>query len=128
MQVAIAIGTLVSVMVVLLGSLLLAYLVLKGNISMNMIGVVSAVILSFSAAAGALVATGLSKDNRLLVTGITAMATYLILLGINVVFFDGQFAGIGLTALMIIAGAGVTLLPKLRKKPRKNRIKIPAYR
>ena len=126
--VAVALGVAISMAVMLLGALLMAYLVLKGSISMDALGIAAAVVLAIASALGSWCASILNAEKRFLVTALTALVFFLMLLGITAVFFDGMYSGLCFTALVILAGAGVTLLPKLQKNPRKNKIKIPSYR
>lgn len=126
--VGISIGVAISTTVMLLGTLMLAYLVLNETVSGNQMGLAASCILLLSTALGCWIAAILTKQKKLLVCGITALALFLILLSITAVFFDGTFSGVGRTAFVILLGAGVALLPGLRRKSRKTRIKIPAYR
>jgi putative membrane protein (TIGR04086 family) len=124
----IAIGVDASIAVMLIGALVMAYLVIRETVPMDGIGFGTACILIISSALGAWIATVLSKQKKLLVCGLTALMFYLVLLSVAAVFFDGMFSGMGITALMILLGAGGALLPGMRKKSGKSKIKIPAYR
>lgn len=126
--IGIAIGVAICIAAMLIGALVMAYLIMNETIGIDSIGIGTMVITAVSSALGTWLATALTKQKKLLVCGLTAFAFYLVLLSINAVFFDGTFAGMRLTALMILLGAGGILLCGLRKKPGKNRIKIPAYR
>lgn len=124
----IAIGVVASIAVMLIGALVMAYWVIRETVPMDGIGFGTACILIISSALGAWIATVLSKQKKLLVCGLTALMFYLVLLSVTAVFFDGMFSGMGITALMILIGAGGALLPGMRKKSGKSKIKIPAYR
>lgn len=124
----IAIGVVTCIAVMLIGALAMAYLITNETLSIDGVGIGAMVITALSSALGTWLSTALTKQKKLLVCGLTALVFYLVLLSINAVFFDGTFAGMGLTALMILLGAGGIVLCGLRKKPAKNRIKIPAYR
>lgn len=126
--VGIAVGVIVSVAVMLLGALGIGFLVINETVPIDGIGFGAMFVLALAAAAGAGVATLLTRQKKLLVIGLTALAFYLVLLSITAVFFDGMFAGVGIIALMILLGAGATVLFGLRKKSGKSKIKIPAYR
>jgi len=126
--VGIAIGAAISIAVVLIGALGIAYLVIRETVPIDGAGIGAMVIITLAAALGASIANMLTKQNRLLVCGVTALVFFLILLSINAIFFDGMYTGIGLTALMVLLGAGVSLLPGMRKKSGKSKVKIPAYR
>ena len=124
----IAIGAAAAVAVMLLGTLLVAYLVIQDTVKMDAAGFAALCVLAAAAALGCWLATALTGKNKLLVCVLTALAFILVLLSVTAIFFDGTFSGVGGSALAILAGAGVTLLPEIGKKSRKNRIKIPAYR
>jgi putative membrane protein (TIGR04086 family) len=124
----IAIGALTALAVTMIGAMLLAFLVMKEIISMDGTGFSAMIVVTLASAAGAWLAAAVTKSNKLLVCSLTAVSFFVILLSITAVFFDGVFHGVGLTALMILLGAGVNLLPFRHKKSVKSKIKIPAYR
>lgn len=124
----VVIGVVTAVAVMLIGALSMAAMVINETMPIDGIGVGAMCAIALASAMGAWLACGLTKQKKLLVCGLTALAFYLVLLSITAVFFDGMYSGMGTTALMVLLGAGVTLLPGLRKKSGKNKIKIPAYR
>ncbi len=124
----IGIGVLTSAAVSVTGALLMAYLIMSETVSIDSIGFGASCTLAMAAAVGCWMASWITKRQKLLVTGVTALAFFLVLLSVTAVFFDGVFSGVGLTALMILLGAGGSLLTGLRKKTAKSRIKIPVYR
>jgi len=124
----IGIGVIVSIAVMLIGALVLAYLVMNVTVGIESIGIGAVLIVFLSSAAGCWLVSKLAKQKKPLVSGLTALAFYLVLLSITTVFFDGAFAQMGITALLVLLGAGVSLLPNIRRKPGKSKIKIPAYR
>ncbi len=126
--VGIVIGIAVSVAAALLGALLIAYLVLCETMPMDGAGLGAHCAVLVSSALGCLIASALTKKQRILVSALTALGFFLVLLSVTAICFDGVFAGVGLSALMILLGAGGSLLPGLRKKTGKSRIKIPRYR
>lgn len=128
LPVGIICGVIASLVVTLIGALAVSYMVIKEMVSMDSIGLGVMCIAALATACGAWIASLLSNKNKLLNCGLTALAYYLMLLSVNAVFFDGIFTGMGITALMILLGAGISLLPGLRKKTGKSKIKIPAYR
>ena len=128
MPVGIVMGVAVCVAVVLIGAVALAYLVIRETIGLGSVGFGALLIIGLSSAIGAWFATMLVKEKKLLVCGLTALGFYLVLLSITAVFFDGMYAGLGIAAVAILAGAGISLLPGMRGKKGKNKIKIPAYR
>ena len=126
--IGVVIGALTALAVAMIGALLLAFLVMKETISIDGTGFGAMIVVGLASAAGAWLAAAVTKSNKLLVCGLTAIAFFAILLSMTAVFFDGVFHGVGLTALMILLGAGVNVLPLQRKKSGKSKIKIPAYR
>ncbi len=126
--VGIVIGAAVSVAVMLLGALLAACLVMSETLSMDGIGSAASGISAIAAALGCWIASAMTKKQKLLVCGLTAIAFFLVMLSTTAVFFNGVYNGIGLTALMILLGVGASLLPGLRKNSGKRKLKIPAYR
>ncbi len=126
--VCVAVGAISCLAATMLGALLLAYMVGNETVGIGGIGIGSLLILLLSTALGCWLARVLVKEKRLLVCGLTALTFYLVLISITAVFFDGIYTGMGLTSLLILAGAGVSLLVGLRKKAGKSKIKIPAYR
>ncbi len=124
----VAIGVFAAIAVMLLGAIAISYLVLSEKVEIENIGILTFGLLAVSSAFGAITADFLTKQKRLLVSGLTALAVFLILLSANIVFFNGEFGKVGLSGLMILIGAGGSLLPMLRKKSGKSKVKIPVYR
>ncbi len=125
---AVTIGILGSLLLTLLGAAVLAYLIGSGTVAQTGMGLGSTVILIISTALGSLVATGIHKHRKLMISGITAAGYYLSLLAMSALFFEGQYEGMGITAIMVLLGAGIALLPVLLGKGKKTKHKIPAYR
>ena len=124
----IVIGVVAGVSLAILGALLLAYLVVSESIDIGGTGVGAMLIVALASAFGAWITSALVKQKKLLVSGLTALGFFLILLSITAVFFDGVFSEVGKIGLMILLGAALPLLFTLRKKSNKNKIKIPAFR
>ncbi len=125
---AIAIGIFGSLILTFLGAALLAYLIGKGSVMQSGISFGCMIILAASSSFGAFLASGLFKRRKLMVCGITAAGYYLSLLAMTAMFFEGQYNGLGITAIMVLLGAGTALLPVLLGKGKKTKHKIPAYR
>jgi putative membrane protein (TIGR04086 family) len=124
----IVIGVVTAVAVMLIGALVMAAMVINETMPIDGIGVGAMCVIALASALGAWLAGGLTKQKKLLVCGLTALGFYLVLLSITAVFFDGVYSAMGISALMVLLGAGATLIPGLRKKTGKSKIKIPAYR
>ena len=124
----IVVGVLASIILTIVGALIVTNFVLKERIDIESVGTIVFFLLVAASALGAWLGAKLVSEKKLLASGLTGLGFFLVLLSINAVFFDGMFAGVGITALAILAGIGISLLPKLRKKSSKSKIKIPAYR
>lgn len=125
----ILLGWLGSLSVTLAGAAILAYLISGEKISQNGIGVWSMIVLILACALGCWIAAALTKSRRLMVCGVTAAIYYLSLIGMTALFFGGQYEGMGVTALAVLAGAVIViLLGIVTNKQGKHKVKIPAYR
>lgn len=110
-----AVGALTGVAVTLIGSALLAYLINREQIPVTALGYGTMVILFLASAAGSALAAGKIKHLHLQVSLMTGGVFFLILLGINALFFGGQYRGIGVTAAAILAGSFIQLLTRMGK-------------
>lgn len=110
MPAGLALGGLVSLAVTIAGSILAANLVLKEMISADSIGYCSMVILLLSSMLGSAAAVKRIKHRRLYVCGLSAIIYYTTLLGVTALFFGGQYQGMGVTALVVLAGSGTVAL------------------
>lgn len=100
-----AIGGLVSLLVTVAGAAILALVVLNETIGENGVGYGSAAVLMLAAITGAWSALAAVKKNRLQVCLLSGGVYYLLLLGTTALFFGGQYRGMGVTAVVILAGA-----------------------
>ena len=103
-------GALVSLGLTLIGSGVVAFLVHRGTMAVNSIGYGAMVILVLSALSGAWMAFKKIKRLRLQVCLISGGIYYLMLLGMTMLFFGGQFQGMGVTALMVACGSILAIL------------------
>lgn len=104
MPAGIALGAVICMLVTLFGSMVVAWLVSNETIPETGIGYGSMVILLVSSAVGAWVAVKGIKHRRLAVSAMTGAAYYACLLACTALFFGGQYGGMGVTALVILAG------------------------
>lgn len=125
---AVGIGVGCSYILTLLGTGLWAWLIGNGSVAQSAIGYGSMVILAVSAAVGCMLASRIFPRKQLMVCGITAAGYYLCLLATTALFFGGQYRGMGVTALMVLLGAALAMLPALTGMSRKHKVKIPGYR
>lgn len=124
----IGIGIGISLIMTLAGAAVLAYLIVNETISQEGIGYGTMIILTVSSALGALAACLTIQQKRAIVCGLTGIGYYLILLLITVFVFGGEFAGVGVSAVMVLLGVGLAILAGIRKKGSGRKLKIPAYR
>ena len=120
-----ALGLLVSMLVTLAGTGMMALLVTKGTAGEGSSAFFAASIQLLSAAIGAFTTAQCVKKMRLQVCLLSGGIYYLALLGITALCFDGEYASMGLPALMVLIGSGVvafaptTKLSVRRKQRRK---------
>ena len=126
LPVGLAIGAAVSVAATVFISAIAAHLVSSELIAQENIGYCSITALVCSTLLGAWTAAGRIKRQRFVVSLLSGLVYYLILLSVTALFFGGQYQGMGVTltvvALASIAAAltagreGKQLRPKRRKK------------
>ena len=124
-----AMGLGVSMFVTVAASLILTKLVLGERMQMQNIGYGILILLIAAAFLGAMVAQGRVKRRKLLVCVLSGVVYYGVLLGVTAMFFGGQYSGVGVTGLLILAGSGAAALlatgkgrgSKIGKSMRKRR-------
>lgn len=102
----IAIGGGAALVVTLFLAAGLTQLVLSERIDEGSIGYWASGALPACSALGALIAVGVIKRKRMQVCLLTGALYFITLLAINVLFFGGQFSGVGVTVLLILLGTG----------------------
>ena len=110
MPAGIGVGTGISMVLTLGMSAVLAAMVLSGNAGENAVGFGAIVILLVSAFCGSFVSAAVVKHRRLLVCALTGAAYYITLLCCTALFFDGQYSGMGVAGLVILAGVGISAM------------------
>lgn len=103
-------GALVNMALTLIGSGVVAFLVDRETMPVNGIGYGAMVILVVSALSGAMMAWKKIKRLRLQVCLLSGGIYYMMLLGMTMLFFGGQFSGMGVTALMVACGSILAIL------------------
>lgn len=114
MPVGLVLGLGVSLVVTLVGSGVITYLVLGEKMGENVIGYGAMVTVLLSAALGALTAVGRIKRRRLLTCLACGGCYFGALLSMTALFFGGQYQGMGVTALLVLGGAGSVALLSLK--------------
>lgn len=115
-----ALGWAISFGFTILGAMVFASLISKELLREDMIGYCAMVILLVASMLGAAVSVGAIKRRRAYVCGLSGMIYYATLLSMTALFFGGQYQGMGVTALLVLAGVGMVLLLGLRGERRNN--------
>ena len=110
MPVGIVIGCVVSAMITILGAMLAAMLISREMIKDAAIGYAVMIIVIGAAAFGTRIAVKKTKRRKLQVAMMTGGLYYGILLAATALFFGAQYQGMGVTALLVVAGTGLTIL------------------
>lgn len=109
----------------LLLAVITAKLVDSGILTSDAVGYAALGILLVSGGAGAGLAAGKIKRQRLAVCMAVAAIYYCLLLSMTALFFGGQYAGMGVTAIAVAGGCGAVALAGAGKvSSGKNRRKI----
>jgi hypothetical protein len=116
MPAGLAIGTGLSLLITLAGACVTAWLLSSEYIAVEQIGYGSLVTLITASAAGAWIASMLIKHRHLMVCVTTGGLYYASLIMITAVFFGGQYQGMGVTLLAILAGCGSVAIMKTRPR------------
>ena len=122
MPAGIAMGCAVSLLITFAGSLLAAKLISEEVLKDTAIGYSAMFIVMVASAIGTAISEAKVKKMRLQVCLLSGLVYYGSLLGITALFFGGQYQGMGVTALLVLAGTGsVILLGNQNRKQRKYR-------
>lgn len=117
-----AIGALVSVAVTVLISAIGAYLVINEMLPQEQIGYCSIFALLASSILGAITAANRVKHRNLVVSLLSGLAYFVILLSVTALFFGGQYEGVGVTFIVILLGtAAAALITSREGNGRSNR-------
>ena len=121
----IGIGWGTSIAITILGAAVSSWLLVCEKIGESNLGYVIAILLLVSSAVGALVASSVIRQKRILVCLISGSMYFLSMLGINALFFQGVYSGVGESALLILGGSFSVALLGLNngKKPKRKKRK-----
>ena len=86
----------------------------------NAVGYGAMIIILLSSISGAGIAVNKVKKRMLQVSALVGGLYYMMLLGATALFFGGKYQGMGVTALLILAGCGVVVLIAGRGKKSKR--------
>ena len=120
MPAGIAIGCVVSLLLTLAGSSLAAKLISDEILKDTAIGYGSMLIVLLASALGAVTAISKVKRRYLQVCLLSGVSYYGLLLCITALFFGGQYQGMGVTAMLVLAGVGSVVLLGTKEKKTKN--------
>ena len=119
-----ALGLLISILITLASIAVVSWLVIKGAIGEGSANIGVLAIQLLSALAGSAVSTGCIKRMRLQISIISGIIYYLFLLGIQALFFSGEYGNPAVTALVILIGCAiVAFVPYGNKRAGKRRIR-----
>lgn len=99
-----AMGTAVAVLLTILFAVGMTQLILTETISEAALGYGAMILLPMASAISALIAVGIIKRRRMQICLLAGLAYFIALGLINVVFFGGQFEGVGVSLLLILLG------------------------
>ena len=117
-------GVLVSAFMTLLAAAGIAMLIGKGLLKENGIGCGVMFTVITASFAGSILTGGTIKRSRLLL-GLTSGGVYFcLLLVVNAMVFEGEYSGVFPTALLVLCGSMLGILPGLREKRVGKRPKI----
>ena len=105
----------ITILYTLAGAAVTAWAVIRGTIPEQAIGYGVLIILITGSFLCAQTAWIKIKHRRAMVGLLSGLVYLLALLAINAMFFGGQYEGVGVTALAILAGSGCSILLGLRK-------------
>lgn len=116
MPAGIAVGCGAAMLVTAAGSALVAKLISDEVLVDTAIGYGAMFIVLLASALGAAVSAAKVKRRRLQVCLLSGIVYYGMLLGMTAMFFGGQYQGMGVTALLVLAGTGTVILLGTREK------------
>ena len=124
---ALILGTLLSLLATLVGSGILAKLLDAAFLGENSVGYGAMIVVILSSWIGALVSVRKQNGRRMLSSMAVGAAYFLVMLGVNAIFFGGQYSGIGVTALLVFCGSFLAVLsvPLEKRRGKTSKIKIP---
>ena len=122
-----AVGAVTSMAITLGGAAIIAALLASEKIGEGATQSLSMIIQALAAIAGALCSYSITRKMRLQVCLLSGVCYFLILLGMNALLFDGQYSGVWLSGLVILAGSAlVAFFPT--NNTRKRNFKKMQYR
>ena len=125
MPMGIGIGCGISMLVTILGSAMVAKLISAEVLREMAIGYSAMVIILVASAMGTGIAVKKVKKKMLQVSVLVGLTYFCMLLAMTALLFGGHYQGMGVTALLILAGCGFTVLMLGRER---KTVKFRKYR
>ena len=127
LPVGLAIGATCSLAATLILTAILAKMVESETLPVEKIGYGIMALLMVSSFAGAMIAFGRIKRQRMLVCIVSGVIYFAMLMSMTALFFGGQYSAVGTTALLVLAGSGTAALLGLRQRrgTKRTKIKVP---
>lgn len=111
---SVAIGLLAAVILTILGAILGTTLINGGKIQETAYPVISAIILCISSFFGTLITTKKASQQLLIAAGTTVLGYLLLLAGIQILFFEGEFHSLWRGILLSVVGTIPTILISMK--------------
>lgn len=126
MPVALGYGALISMGMILLGTAIMAQMIDREIMGADKKDYGIMILLIAATYLGSKTAYTRFGEKRFLISVLSGLTVFCLLLGITAVFFGGQFKGIGPNMILILCGCGLAALPRKegRSTGRKRKIKI----
>lgn len=119
---SVAVGLACAIAATLALTWLFAWLMQAEKIGEGQAGLCVAAILMIASSLGAMVAAGAAGRDRLLSCALSGLCYLIVLLSTNALFFGGQYAGVGVTVLLIMGTSLAAALLGLFGKKHKYKI------
>ena len=120
MPIGICIGSSISVALTILGAGFVAKLISMEMLQETAIGYGAMIIILLASISGAGIAVRKVKKRMLQVSALVGVFYYVMLLAMTAILFGGKYQGMGVTALLVLAGCGVVVLIAGREKKSKR--------
>ena len=117
---SITIGTVICGILSVIGLFVITYLISIEKIQTDSIGHATMVVIVVSVLAGSFSAASLAKCNLLIVTLSTGATLIFLLLAVTAIFFDGQFAGMPVTSVLVLGCCLASALVATKMLNKKN--------
>lgn len=121
-------GVMVSLGCTILGAMIGAFLITHKYVEAASIGYCSMVTLLVSSLLGSTTTMKRIKHRKMYVCMLSGALYYAVLLSVTTLFFGGRYRGMGITALLVVAGCGASMLLEIRQPRKRSAHKIKIRR